>query len=310
MNVERHILRLINAGDEDLELFRSALAPRELPEYGPRRWLEDRARFMHVAFFRLSRASHKPFSPASSSVVYDVGAKKEEVRGYRAHYVRTYFGEDVDFVLSDLFPGLAPARRATDSERRRARRWRLWARVAAVASLADFSARRYAWWGAVFSTVHALAQASDRIRKVYVFRPYDRRTYVLVTYLSRHTSIVPYYVFQSMPLYFNQRFLHVDVPVVLTSKVNLPEVEYFRRAGYFKANEVLYRPQEYLLEREGLEPAAPVYDIGFFASGDWARIDGRYIASDVRLVRAGAYRGNVFERRAERVLEALVGYAT
>jgi hypothetical protein len=310
VNIERLILRLVNGGGQDLELFAAALLPRELPAYGPAGWLEDRAHLIYATFVRLGRASRRPFSPARPSVVYDVFARKEEVRELRAYYIRRYFGEEVDFVLSDLFSGLAAPCQQTASERSRARRWRLWARVAAVASLLDLSKRRYAWWGGVFTTAHALAQASDRITRVYVFRPYDRRTYVLVTFLARHTAIVPYYVFQGMPLYFNQRNLHVPIPVVLTSKVNLPEVDFFRRAGHFKASEVLYFPQEYLLERERLQPSAPVYDIGFFATGDWARIAGRYIATDVALVRSGAYRGNVYEQHAERVLSALVAYAS
>jgi hypothetical protein len=156
--------------------------------------------------------------------------------------------------------------------------------------------------------VHTFAQALEQIDKAYIGLPYDRRSYVLATWLQRHTAIKPFIIFQSMPLYGNQRDLHVPVTVILTSKVNIPEVNYYIKQGHFKAGEVLYRSQEYLLERVGMEPAPPLYDIGFFSTGDWARVDGTYWAVDLEKVRQGAYRGNIYEVQSMRVLEALVDY--
>ncbi|MGO8683496.1 MAG: hypothetical protein ACLQUT_02790 [Thermoleophilia bacterium] len=309
MNVERRLLRLMNAGDQDIELFQRALAPRVLPNHGPRTWLFDRAFFLYITVVRMARAAAVPAAPSSRAVVYDPGARDETRRANRAYFIHEYFGEEVDFLLTDLLKGAGEARTMTVGERLAARRWRWRARRAALASFLDFSSRRYRWWGDVFSTVHTFAQALEQIDKAYIGLPYDRRSYVLATWLQRHTAIKPFIIFQSMPLYGNQRDLHVPVTVILTSKVNIPEVNYYIEQGHFKAGEVLYRSQEYLLERVGIEPAPPLYDIGFFSTGDWARVDGTYWAVDLEKVRQGAYRGNIYEAQSMRVLEALVDYA-
>lgn len=309
MNIERRLLRLMNAGDEDIELFARALAPRLLPMHGPKTWVADRAFFLYITVVRMARAAAVPASPSSRTVVYDPGGRDAADRANRAYFIREYFGEEVDFLLTDLLKGTGGPREMTSRERRAARRWRWRARRAALASFLDFSKRRYRWWGDVLSTVHTFAQALDHIDKAYVARPYDRRSYVIATWLQRQARIKALIIFQSMPLYGNQRDLHVPVTVVLTSKVNIPEVRYFAAQGHFKAGEVLYRSQEYLLERAAMQPAPPLYDIGFFSTGDWARIDGTYWASDIDKVRAGDYRGNVYEKMSMRILEALVNYA-
>ena len=307
MDIERRILRLMNSGDDDLDLFVRALSPRALPNHGPKNRLLDRLFFTYIAFVRMARAARTPSSPRFRSVVYDPGARRDEVRATRTYYIREYFGEEVDFLLADLLKGEGAPRRMTPRERRAARLWRRRARLFALGSLLDFSSRRYRWWGDVFSTVHTIAQSHEQIDKVYIGRPYDRRSYVIATFLCRHTAIKPLLIFQGEPLYVNLRDLHVPITVVLTSKVNIPEAEYFAAAGHFKAAEVLYYPNEYLVERP--TPGPPVYDIGFFSTGDWARIGGMYWAPDIEEVRRGAYRGNVYEVHATRLLEALVEYA-
>ena len=240
MDIERRILRLMNSGDEDLDLFARALAPRVLPNHGPRSWLLDRLFFIYLAFVRMARAARVPSSPRSRSVVYDPGARREDVRATRAFYIREYFGVEVDFMLADLLKGEGEPRRMTPSERRLARLWRRRARLYALASLFDFSSRRYRWWGDVFATVQTIVQSHEQIDTIYIGLPYDRRSYVIATFLCRHTAIKPLLIFQGEPLYVNLRDLHVPITVVLTSRVNIPEAEYFAAAGHFKAAEVLY----------------------------------------------------------------------
>ena len=60
----------------------------------------------------------------------------------------------------------------------------------------------------------------------------------------------------------------------------------------------------------GLEPTPPFYDIGFFASGDWARLDGKYWAARRGRCAPGQFRAQpVRGPRRERVLAALIDYA-
>ena len=309
MNAERLILRIVDGGTEDLDLFQAALADRDLPLRGPRSWLLDRAGLLYTVFVGMLRAeARRPTSPATRSVFYELGAEREQTRQIRAAFARTHFGDDVDFLLTHRVKGRGGPRRMTVRERRLARRWRRRARIAALATLVD-PQRRYRWWGHVFAAINTLAQAVDQYDVVYITPPWDRCCYCIATFLQRHTSAEVRLVYQSMPMYGNLRRLHVPVTAVVTSRVNVAEAEYFRAAGEFRAAEIVYRSGQFVDERAALVPSSPVYDIGFFATGDWAREDGLIWARDIEQVRAGAYRGNVYERYAEQVLETLVQYA-
>ncbi|MFA4965999.1 MAG: hypothetical protein WC709_10270 [Thermoleophilia bacterium] len=309
MNAQRLILRLIDGGRKDIDAFQAALDDRDLPAPGPASWVLDRAALLYTVFVGLQRAAaRRPASPASRAVFYEVGAPKEPLRQIRSAFARTHFGDEVDFLHTHRLKGHGGPRRLTDRERRLARAWRRRARVAALATLLD-RRRRYRWWGHVFATINTFAQAADQFDTVYVTKPWDRRSYAMATFLRRNTGAEVRLVYQSMPLYGNQRRLHVPVTAVVTSRVNVPEAEYFRAAGEFRATEIVYRSSEFVEERAALVAASPTYDIGFYASGDWAREDGLYWARDIEQVRAGAFSGNVYERHAEEVLAWLVEYA-
>ena len=310
MNAERLILGMVNGGDAELDAFQAAVDDRELPLRGPRSWVLDRAGLLYTVFVGLLRANaRRPATPAARSVFYEVGARNTKVRAAKTSFVRAHFDEDVDFLLTHDLKGRGGPRRMTVRERRMARAWRRRARIAVLATLLD-PGRRYRWWGHVFAAINTLAQAVDQYDVAYVSKPWDRRCYCIATFLQRHTRAEVRLVYQSMPLYGVQRRLHVPVTAVLTSRVNVPEAEYFRAAGDFLAAKIVYRSGEFIDERAVLVPRCPEYDVGFFASGDWAREDGLVWARDIDQVRAGAYRDNVYARLAQQVLEALAEYAT
>jgi hypothetical protein len=150
--------------------------------------------------------------------------------------------QEIDFILADQLSGEGSPRALSRRERWQARRWRALARLAALAACLDVSPRRYRWWSGVLLTIHAWAQACDRIERVYVGRLYDRRSYVMATFFDRRASLRPVLIYQSQPFAINQSELHLEVPVVLTSKVNVAEVDYFRAKGSFKGSEVRYCP--------------------------------------------------------------------
>lgn len=280
-----------------------------MPKRGEDGWLRDRAGLLHAVFLGLAQPeARRTASPAHRAVFYELGAMRAETRSTQVAFAREHFGDEVDFLLKHQLKGRGPRRCMTRRESRLARAWRLRARLAALSTLLDPTGR-YGWWGHVFATIHTFAQAVDQYDRVYITKPYDRRSYVLATMLHRHAGKRVLLVHQSMPLYGNQRKLHVPVTAVVTSKVNVPEAEYFRRQGFFRASEIVYRSGEFVEEYASLEPAAPIYDIGFVASGDWARENGMIWARDIEQVRRGAFRGNVYERHSQMVLDALVGYA-
>ena len=111
-----------------------------------------------------------------------------------ARMTRLHFGEDVDFV-SARTPRVSPA------GDRDWRRWYAFGVKLALRALADLSDRRYFWLGSLLLEVQALALAGHGIRKAYVFRLFDRRPYLLATYLAQRTSVQTVCVFQNIPLW-------------------------------------------------------------------------------------------------------------
>jgi hypothetical protein len=239
---------------------------------------------------------------ASSTVGYDPAAGREAMRGYRRHFVKRHFDRDVDFVGRGQI-------RSAHKARGPWLRWYVFGLLVALLSLLDFSSRRYLWWAGIFADIQAFARVRRASERAYLFGLYDRRPYAMGAFLKRHTDLDVYLVYQNIPLYRNCRHLHFDVPVVLTSRVNLVEVEYYRGLGQFHATEVIYASQEFGLDMAGLEPSPPRYGIGFFSSGEWARKGGLYQSDDIDAIRQGAFLGNEYANKAEEIVDALAEYA-
>ncbi|MEI6171589.1 MAG: hypothetical protein WCQ45_03815 [bacterium] len=300
-DVARFVVRRLNRGDD--ELLDRALAVRALPAPGPATWIADRFGRLATTVVTPWKMRFRPGSRAlsSASVAYEL-AMTDGPRESRAFFVRHHFGEEIDFV-------------GRGEERRPAAgpgpwlRWYWLGIGAALMALTDLSTRRYRWLGGLLLDVEALSRALPDIRRVYCFGLYDRRPYLVATFLARHTDVEVVLVFQHIPLYRNCRFLHLDVPVVLTSIVNIPEVEYFKAQGIFRASDVIYRGGEYVADTHMLEPGDPTCDIGYFSSGEWARREGLYQAGDLDSVRAGVYMDNAYALVADRLAVMLAGYA-
>ena len=98
-------------------------------------------------------------------------------------------------------------------------------------------------------------------------------------------------VYQNIPLARNCRHLHVAVPVVLTSKVSLCEVDYYRAQGSFLPSQRdLRRPGVHRRDPRPASRTTPLYDIGYYSSGEWARREGLYQVATVERVRRGDVR--------------------
>ena len=297
-------------GPEDMELFRQALAVRLLPDPGPASWWRDRLGFLRSVLVTPVRIRFGAAQPLSSEdVAFDPSARREGMRARRSFFIWHYFGQRLDFVGRGQTR--APAGRGDGSTRGGVGwfRWYLVGVLAAVLSFLDFGERRYLWWSHVFADVQAFTRVLGGLRTVYCFGLFDRRPYVIAAFLARHTNIHVVLVYQNIPLYRNCRHLHLHVPVVLTSKVNLAEAEYFAKLGLFKASEITYKSQEFVLDLVDLVPSAPVFDIGYFSSGEWGRRDGLNQSEDVEAIRSGAFLDNEYAIMAEKILEDLVAYA-
>jgi hypothetical protein len=297
LDLARVVAEALNRRPDDLMV--RALELRGSPAAGPPSWWRDRLGLLKRMTFAPVRMRRRAKPLSHSSIVFDVGLTSEYLRA-RSAFVRKHFGEEVDFV-SSLTPRFSPGGE---------REWRRWYRYGLALSLRalfDISSRRYFWLGQQLLEVQALALAAPGIERAYVFRLFDRRPYLAATYLARNTHAEVRCVFQNIPLWRNCRYFHLDVPVVVTSKVNLPEVTWLADKGYFRADEVLYRSQEFVESTPS--PQRPTVDIGFFSSGEWARRDGLYQVKDVNAVKAGVYENNRFAVKAAWLADALARYA-
>ena len=306
VDLQRIVNRAINGGDTRLELMAEALGVRALPSAGPRRWWRDRLRFLASAAVTTLRVARRDAPVlASSAVVCFPGNGDAHTREVRAFFVRHHFGVESDCLGREAWR--RPRRRAA------AAWWLWWLRGVgwALLGLADWSERRYAWLGGALVDMQLFKRLEGELDQVYVFALYDRRQYLLLTFLARHTRLTVTAVYQNIPLARNCRHLHVAVPVVLTSKVNLCEVDYYRAQGSFWPLKVTYASQEYALDTHDLAPHAPLYDIGYYSSGEWARREGLYQvrATDVERVRRGDFADNPYARAAADQLAALAAYA-
>ena len=212
-------------------------------------------------------------------------------------FLRHHFGLE-----SDRLGRQAPRR----PRGRAARGWWLWwlRGVAwALLGLADWSERRYAWLGGSLVDLQLFKRLEGELDQVYVFALYDRRQYLLLTFLARHTHLTVTAVYQNIPLARNCRHLHVAVPVVLTSKVSLCEVDYYRERGSFLPLSVdLRRPGVHRRDSRP-QPHAALYDIGYYSSGEWARREGLYQVTDRARIRRGADADNPYARAAAAQLD-------
>jgi len=272
-----------------------AAVPTASPEPGAWAPVPSQAAVSGVQFRDASALS-------SAHVAFDPAAGRERMRAYRSFFVERYFEQPVDFVGRGQI-------RAASARRGPWLRWYLFGILAGLAAFLDFGERRYMWWGMVLADVQAYVRVVRDLETVYCFGLYDRRPYVLAAYLARHTRTRVVLVYQNIPLYRNCRHLHLRVPVVLTSRVNLPEAEYFRSQGLFKPSEIVYKSQEFVLDFADLEPSAPIVDIGFFSSGEWARMGGLYQSDDAEAIRAGGFADNEYARTSETIAAALAVYA-
>lgn len=294
--VERVATALNGGPDELMDL---TLELRGSPARGPHSWAADRFGLLKrlvLAPWRVRRNA-KPL--ASSVIVFDVGLSPE-YQEHRSAFVRTHFGQKVDFV-SAATPRIAEGGRAEWS------RWYRFGLGIALRGLFDFSPKRYFWLGQQLLEIQALALASSGIERAFVFRLFDRRPYLAATYLARQTPAEVLCVFQNIPLWRNCRFFHIGTPVVVTSKVNVPEVEWLSAQGWFKTSEVLYRSQEFVGAMPS--PVESTIDIGFISSGEWARREGLYQITDIERVRAGEFLDNPYAEKSAQIAAELARYA-
>lgn len=304
IDLERLVCKAVNGGCADLELMRQALGVRLLPSPGPRSWLRDRLRLAASAVLTTLRFARADFPPLSSAAVaFTPGANRESLVEARRFFLQHHFGVECDFLGRE-------ARRGARSPRSRA--WLVWwLRGVAWSALAffDWSDKRYAWLGGSLVDMQAFKRLEGELEHVYVFALYDRRQYLVMTFLARHTSLAVTAVYQSMPLARNCRHLHVPVDVVLTSRVNLHEAEHYRGAGLFLPASIAYASQEFIVDTYDLAPGERLWDIGYYSSGEWARYGGLYQCQDVEQLRRGAFLDNPYARAAAEQIEALATYA-
>lgn len=299
------LLRL--CGDHDRDAFDAAMTRRFAPlaiapaERTPLRWLRDRVGLLALAlagpFIMLG---WEGFTLDEPVVVLDPAARSAEVRRYRAYYLERFLGVACGFAYRGRRVRAASVADIAQAVR-------LWAVITLVAlrALVDFSWRKYGWIAFGAQQASACVLGKGRIERVYVGHAYDQQMYVATMLLNDLLGMPCAFLTGTTPLHPFFRYAHLRIPIVLSSRAQVPEFEHYRSVGEARYSEPILAGNEFALDFDAIESREPTCDIGYYSSGEWARVGGRIRAEDFEAVRRGAYLDNPLWRSAAEIMEHL-----
>lgn len=306
MRVKRALHRQF-APDSDESLFYRSLDIRMAEialgagRFRVRDWMIDRGLFLLRAFALKRKLAGRSIELRSGRVwAYDPGSASPTVRAYRQTFMERCLSVTALFAGGDE-PHVVGA---TEGSARIASE----ARAMAWRAVFDFSSCRWRWLADAYQDLCLLAPLDGQAEELYVFQLSYARPYLVASWLAAHTSIGVRLVMPGVPLFRDNRFNHMTVPVMLTSRAQEPEIDYYRQRGWVCATSVRYAGPEFALDLLDVPRAAPAVHIGFFSSGEWARVGGLIQSPDVDAVARGAYADNPLAQRAELIVSTLADF--
>jgi len=241
-------------------------------------------------------------------IVYDPSSNVIEVRNYRKVFIQHYFKENVDFIgwkeKIKIIPNIL-----------------LWPTLKlyvysvfiSLFSFLDFSKRDYKWLGNVFPELLNILLIQKDIKKIYIFCIDDPVQYLYATYINNYTKIQIYLINANIPMK-EQRYCHLNVNAVLCSKVQLNEINYYINNGYNKTSKIIYCSNVFIADLLNVKHTAPKYHIGYFSSGEWARINGLFRVKlskrEIKKVsEININNSNIYYIKSKEILSFLVRFA-
>jgi hypothetical protein len=150
-----------------------------------------------------------------------------------------------------------------------------------------------------------LWHGDDRDQLLYFC--YEPETYLSTLVAS---AMIPDYfpkiVTSNSLLFADNRYLHnPKADLKICSKVQVAETEAYRKKGWMQVRSVELWGLEEALVYDHLPRTEPIYDIGIYSSGGWARTHDLWRASDLSILRKGGYLDNPLYLQLGVILEVV-----
>lgn len=295
--------------NNDFTLFLKSIESRKnnLSKITSFEWFTDRIFFCLKVILRPLIQITKGFEFLKTEIiVYDPSSNVAETRNYRKIFIKHYFKENVDFIgwkeKIKITPNILlwPTLKLY-----------IYSVFISLFSFLDFSKRDYKWLGSVFPELLNILLIQKDIKKIYIFCMEVPAQYLYATYINNYTKIQIYLINANIPIK-EQRYCHLNVPAVLCSKVQLNEINYYINNGYNKTSKIIYCSNVFIADLLNVRPTAPKYHIGYFSSGEWARINGLFRVKlskrEIKKVREMHFNNNLYYIKSKEILSFLVRF--
>jgi len=270
-------------------------------QWSPSSWFRDRAVFAYAAVLKPLRWLRAGRKVISSRVIACGGMDGAEAS--RSFFLHKAFGETVAFLGgAGMYPLVQSPRLGAALQ--------LWLRTIGWSARAwlDPTPTRYSRLGFALALAMDFEVVRDSCDRLYVFNAHNPEQYLAASYAHQELGLDVRLVDASTPLYQYHRATHLDCTLVLCSRIQEYELEYYASQGTNRARG-LYAGSEHALDLEGLSPAAARFHLAYYSSGTWARDAGRARSGDIEAVRAGAFLHNPAWARDREILDTIAGMA-
>lgn len=181
----------------------------------------------------------------------------------------------------------------------------------------------YGAWGALWSKRALLERAGIRSLNIfvsaallkkentsfYIFRLYGGYSYFVSLYLSQFMKRKVYAIMGSSYMYKKRYSFFPECVVCICADYQRVEVNNYINKGWFVCKDVRMTGfEEYDLIKD-IKPTPPIYDIGIYSSGWWARREGMYQVTDVDKIRTMQYCNNIYYNNFLIILEEIGRYS-
>ncbi len=141
----------------------------------------------------------------------------------------------------------------------------------------------------------------------YMFYAYLPESYITSIYLSETLKEKVYCCVSSSTMSnINRYFNCPNLELILCSKYQVYEHDYFRRLSWHNVKNVSLWGLEELEAVESLVPQESEFDIGIYSSAEWARKEGLFRKSDIEIVEAQVYKETNAYIIFEKILKTVV----
>lgn len=153
---------------------------------------------------------------------------------------------------------------------------------------------------------------NSKRKNVYLFNVQKLEHILLLLYVTlRDKSINFFYCWSSSYVYNTCRYdCYRNTTIILCSKGQLKEFEYYKKIKWLKLENTSTQLWGNEMNIEYKKVSNFKYDLAFYSSGEWARIDGLKQTNDIEGIKESKYIDNSRWKKINEIITFLKSYAT